>query len=118
MDSKRKDLQQKMLPAQFGLMGATFLVAMLYLVPSTVRSGRTLGKRLLQIRVVMEYGSPVTLRAALIHYGLPVGVALLFSPILGQLIFVVVLFGVLTWSRNPKRQALHDRIAHTIVVDG
>jgi hypothetical protein len=63
-------------------------------------------------------GTPAGYRAAMLHYGVPVMVALLFAPILGPLGYVAVLFGVLTWPRNANYQGLHDRLAGTIVVDG
>ncbi len=72
--------------------------------------GRTLGKKLLQLRLVNLDGSPVRTRGAMLHYGVPVMVALLFAPILGPLGYVAVLFGVLTWPRNANYQGLHDRL--------
>lgn len=119
LEEKHDDLQQDILPTQFGITGGIFLVlALLYLIPSTVVSGQTLGKRLLAVRLVNADGSKAGLRAALIHYGAPLLVAIILSQILGQLAFAIVLFGVLTWSRNPNRQGLQDRMAGTLVVDG
>lgn len=113
-DRLRKDL----LPATFMVTGATLLVMFLYLIPSSVLSGRTLGKRLLTIHLVKVDGSPAGFRASALHHGAPVLLAVLFAPILGQLMFVIVLFGVLTWPRNVNLQGLHDRLAGTLVVDG
>jgi len=119
LGNKRDDLQQSILPTQFGLTGGIFLVlALLYLIPSTVISGQTLGKRLLAIRVVQADGTKAGPRVALIRYGAPLLVAVILSQVLGQLAFAIVLFGVLTWSRNPNRQGLQDRLAGTLVVDG
>jgi uncharacterized RDD family membrane protein YckC len=118
VEDVQSDLRNDILPGQLGVSLLTIALALVYLVPSSVRSGRTLGKKLLQIRLVYITGAPVTLRGALMHYGVPVMVALLFAPILGPLGYVAVLFGVLTWPRNANYQGLHDRLAGTIVVDG
>jgi curved DNA-binding protein CbpA len=118
LEDEQTNLRNDILPGQLAVSMLTLALALLYLVPSTVRSGRTLGKKLLQLRVVNIDGSPVAVRGAMIHYGLPVAVALLFAPILGPLGYVAVLFGVLTWPRNANYQGLHDRLAGTIVVDG
>ncbi|MEX2100090.1 MAG: RDD family protein [Acidimicrobiia bacterium] len=119
IEKKRDDLQKDILPTQFGISSGLFLIlAFLYLIPSTVRTGQTLGKRLLAIRLIQADGGRATLRVALAHYFAPLLVAVILSQILGQLAFAIVLFGVLTWSRNPNRQGLHDRLAKTVVVDG
>jgi uncharacterized RDD family membrane protein YckC len=95
------------------------LVMLLYLVPSSIISGRTLGKKLMQVRVVMEDGSPLRASAAFKRYGLPVVAAVLVAQIgLGPIGFVLVLFFVLNWPRNANLQGTHDRMAKTIVVDG
>jgi hypothetical protein len=119
METRRDDLQKDILPTQFGISSGIFLVlAFLYLIPSTARTGQTLGKRLLAIRLIQANGGRATLRVALAHYFTPLLAAVILSQILGQLAFAIVLFGVLTWSRNPNRQGLHDRLAKTVVVDG
>lgn len=117
-DDRRTELQNDMLPGQLGLTFGTLAVMLLYLVPSSMRSGRTLGKRLLQIRVVQADGSRLTVSSALSHYGAPLVFALFLGSLLGPLAFGIALFGVLTWPRNPNYQGLHDRLARTIVVDG
>jgi curved DNA-binding protein CbpA len=117
-EDRAQDVQGDLLPAQLGVTATTLVVALLYLVPSSARTGRTLGKRLLQIRAVQVNGAPLGVRAALLRYGTPLLVGFMLSPIFGQLGFFVVLVGVVTWPRNPNRQGLHDRLADTIVVDG
>jgi uncharacterized RDD family membrane protein YckC len=118
IEDVQSDLRNDILPGQLGVSLVTIALALVYLVPSSARTGRTLGKKLLQIRLVNLDGSPVRYRAAMLHYGVPVMVALLFAPVLGPLGYVAVLFGVLTWPRNANYQGLHDRLAGTIVVDG
>jgi curved DNA-binding protein CbpA len=117
-EDRAQDVQGDLLPAQLGVTVTTLVVALLYLVPSSARTGRTLGKRLLRIRAVQVNGAPLGVRAALLRYGTPLLVGFMLSPIFGQLGFFVVLVGVVTWPRNPNRQGLHDRLAGTIVVDG
>jgi curved DNA-binding protein CbpA len=118
LDDEAQDVQSKLVPAQLMLTGAILVLALLYLVPSSVATGRTLGKQLLGIRVVNVDGTRLGLRGALLHYGAPVLLALLLLPLLGQLVVFIVLIGVLTWPRNVNRQGLHDRLAGTLVVDG
>jgi uncharacterized RDD family membrane protein YckC len=118
IEDLQSELRNDILPGQLGVSLITIALALVYLVPSSTRSGRTLGKKLLQLRLVNLDGTPVRARGAMLHYGVPVMVALLFAPILGPLGYVAVLFGVLTWPRNANYQGLHDRLAGTIVVDG
>jgi len=118
LDDDAQDVQGKLVPAQLMLTGAILVLALLYLVPSSVRTGRTLGKHLLGVRVVEVDGTRLRLRSALLHYGAPVLLALMLLPLLGQLVVFIVLIGVLTWPRNVNRQGLHDRLAGTLVIDG
>lgn len=109
----------KVLPSQrFALGGWTVLALALTIMPS-ILTGRTIGKRLRRIRLVREDGSPVDLRAAFLHYGLPIGtcglVATVLGPLLMQIVGLVWLFGVTSFARNPRRQGWHDRLAKTIV---
>jgi RDD family/DnaJ domain len=117
-ENRQDDLQSEILPAQFGVLLVAVLLALLYLIPSSLRTGRTLGKHLMRVHVVMDDGSPLRFGAAMSRYGTPVLAAFLFASILGPLAFALILFGVLTWPRNANLQGLHDRLAHTIVVDG
>lgn len=119
LEEARDQLQSDISPATFGILGAVLLASLLYLVPSSIRSGRTLGKKLFQIRAVQTDGSPLGFRAATLRYATPVLLALLLLSLgLGPLAVVLVLFGVLTWPRNPNKQGLQDRLAGTLVVDG
>ncbi len=121
IDSKQEridDLEGDLAPAQLAIQGVILVLALVYLVPSTVISGRTFGKSLMRIRVIDATGTKVGVRSALMHYGLPVLASLALLPILGPLVVGLVILGVLTWPRNPNRQGLHDRLAGTLVVDG
>ena len=75
IDSKRPDLHDSEARRSSGSAGlglAIVLLALLYFVPYALRTGRTLGKRLFQIHVVMLNGDRITTRAALARYGIPV----------------------------------------------
>lgn len=117
-EERQDDVQSDILPGQFGILLLAVALALIYLIPSSLRTGRTLGKHLMRIHVVQDDGSKLRFSAAMSRYGTPVLAAFLFASILGPLAFALVLFGVLTWPRNANYQGLHDRLAHTIVVDG
>jgi len=116
-DKRYDKLRSKTQGFQFLILGVLLAGMLAYLVPSSVVSGKTLGKKLMQIRAVNADGSPLRLRGALARYALPVLVVLMLQP-LGPIGFGVALFAVLTWPRNPNLQGIHDRLARTIVVDG
>ena len=119
LEDRQDDLRNKFTGATSAISLGMLLVMLLYLVPSSIISGRTLGKKLMQVRVVMEDGSPLRASAAFKRYGLPVVAAVLVAQIgLGPIGFVLVLFFVLNWPRNANLQGTHDRMAKTIVVDG
>ncbi len=101
----------------------TFVVAMLilllYLVPSTALSGKTIGKRLRHIRVVKLDGSRPGWSTALVRFGVPMLAGSVLAVLLrfGPLGLGVAVLGIIGWVSNPNRQGLHDRLAKTIVVD-
>ena len=90
------------------------LLALLYLVPSTAITGRTLGMRLRQTAVVRADGSHVGWGGAIARFLVPVAITTsLFLSLPGLLLgFGSVLF----WLWDPNRQGLHDRLARTLVV--
>jgi len=87
-------------------------IFLLYAVPSTALSGKTLGMRLRHVRVVRADGSPVTWAGAFGRFVVPFAVALL----LPQLGAVIGLGMVLWFLRDKNRQGVHDKIARTLVV--
>jgi len=93
---------------------ASSILALFYLVPSTARTGRTLGKRMRGVKVLRSNGEPLTWWPAFSRYLLPVAIAtaLFYSPP-GLLL---ALGSVLWWLWDPNRQGSHDRISKTIVV--
>jgi curved DNA-binding protein CbpA len=90
----------------------TFLVAMLYLVPITVRKGSTFGMRNRGLRIVRIDGTPVGWYGAFTHFALPILLALAipqWGPILG--------LGMVAWGYFDRNgQGIHDKLARTLVV--
>lgn len=68
-------------------------------------AGQTVGKKLMRLRVIELTGKPITVMRALKRYG---GYAAGLAT--GGLGFVQALW-------DPNRQGLHDKAAHTVVVD-
>jgi uncharacterized RDD family membrane protein YckC len=89
---------------------------LLYLVPMSALTGQTLGKRLRGVRTLRVDGRRVGWVTSLVRYGVPAVATMLLARLLGPLSLLVVLFGVLSWMRNPNEQGLHDRLAKTVVV--
>ncbi|WP_088278784.1 RDD family protein [Ideonella sp. A 288] len=84
--------------------GYGWSIAYFSLLPARWR-GQTLGKRWLGLRVVELTGKPMTVLQCLKRYG---GYAAGMAT--GGLGFLQVLW-------DPNRQALHDKAAHTVVID-
>ncbi|MBM3671301.1 MAG: hypothetical protein FJW86_03815 [Actinobacteria bacterium] len=125
LTDKYSDVDKNRAGGQIVVQLLLILVLLLYLVPSSVISGRTLGKKLMQIRAVNQDGSRLRLRGAMLRYALPVVAGMMLSTFLGAAMpglqsfaFIIVLFVVMSWPRNPNLQGMHDRFAKTIVVDG
>jgi curved DNA-binding protein CbpA len=110
------EAQNELRPQYLMITGAVFILALLYTVPMSARTGQTLGKRLRKVRLVREDGSAPRFGASLTHYGVPIAVALLLSGFLGPLALVAAL-GMVLWNlRDRNRQGVHDKLAHTFVV--
>ena len=103
------------------LFGAGILALLVFAIPSAL-TGRTLGKAIRKTRLVKEDGvTPAGWQASFVRYGVIIGFIVLAGVFLGQLAqiaWIVAIFGVTSFSRNAKRQGWHDRIAHTVVVEG
>lgn len=113
LQDEASDLQGDMLGTTYLMLGGLLVVALLYLVPSTVISGQTLGKKLRRCWLVRTDGSKVGVGAALAHSALPVLLALAI-PQIGP----IVALGIVFWSlRDRNGQGVHDKLAHTLVVD-
>lgn len=109
-----KKTQEELRGPTTAVLVASSILALFYLVPSTARTGRTLGKRLRGVKVLRSNGEPLTWWPAFSRYLLPVAIAtaLFYSPP-GLLL---ALGSVLWWLWDPNRQGSHDRISRTIVV--
>ena len=80
------------------------LVSLLYYVGYWSKSGQTIGKLSLDLKVISVDGSPVTVGAALLRY-------------LGYIVSGAVLSLGFVWIElDKKRQGWHDKIASTFVV--
>jgi len=90
----------------YPLLGAGFLIFLLYFVILEGMWGATVGKMVMKIKVVREDGSPCGLGPAVIRNILRIIDILPFLYIIG-LIFM---------SRSDKKQRLGDKIAKTVVI--
>ncbi|GGK80109.1 hypothetical protein Sme01_45610 [Sphaerisporangium melleum] len=82
------------------------------------KDGRTIGKKVMKIRLAGVGGAPLDSAALLKRSAIFPGVMVLYGiPLLGTLagIFVLVL-GVLILTDKPLRQGPHDKVAGTVVV--
>jgi uncharacterized RDD family membrane protein YckC len=98
--------------AQYGSYLVVLVLALLYLVPATALTGRTLGMRGRKIRIVRVDGSPVGWYGSFTRFLIPIVLALAI-PTIGPLIGL----GLVLWGyRDPNGQGIHDKLARTIVV--
>jgi uncharacterized RDD family membrane protein YckC len=112
-DTKSSNLGDKIKTTQYVTLVIVFVVWMLYLVPITATTGRTLGMRGRRIAVLRVNGMPCGWIPAFVRFGVPCAVALAV-PTLGP----VIGLGIVLWGfRDPNRQGFHDKLAKTIVVN-
>ena len=95
------------------------LVAIAYEVFFTTRTGATPGKRALGLRVrLRERPGPLPLQTALVRTLIPMGGNLLSSlPLVSSLVALLQVADGLLPLVNERKQALHDLMARTNVVD-
>ena len=95
------------------------LVAIVYEVFFTTRSGATPGKKALGLRVrLRDQPGPLPVNAALRRTVIPIGGNLFSSvPLLSQLVGLLQVGDVLLPLANERKQAIHDLMAKTNVVD-
>ena len=107
---------KKLRGAYFLLFVVVLILSLLYTVGLSYRTGQTLGKKRQGVRLVRLDGSVPGVGTALVHYGLPLAVALLLFGIVGPLALLAAL-GMVLWSlRDRNRQGVHDKLAKTLVV--
>jgi hypothetical protein len=91
----------------------TLLLALGYCVIPSVRTGQTLGKRLFKSRLASVDGSPAGWSQTLLHYGVPISLAIALA-LLGALLAL----GMIVWSVWDKAgQGINDKLAKTFVVE-
>jgi len=91
-------------PALIGALGLTLAIAAVYLLIFQITLGRTLGMRVLKIRIIDIYGdAPSTLRAVIRTTGYLLG-------------FVTLGLGFVWVGFDSEKRGLHDWIASTYVV--
>jgi curved DNA-binding protein CbpA len=111
------DAQNELRPMYLLITGAVLVLALLYTVPMSARTGQTLGKKLRKLKLVRVDGSPPGWSGSLIHYGIPIVITLAFSGFLGPIALVLGLGCVLWNIRDRNRQGVHDKLAKTFVVE-
>jgi curved DNA-binding protein CbpA len=115
-DAKEQDLRDSIVGTQYAISVTILVLGLLYLVPSTARSGRTFGMRNRRLRVVRVDGSPCGWWPAFIRFFIPLAVAFV---LLIQLSTLAPLLGlaIVGWSFfDRNRQGIHDKLARTVVV--
>ncbi len=91
---------------------ASFAAGLLVVLPASVLTGQTLGKKIFGLRLVTVDGAPAGWRASTLHYGIPILLGIML-PTIGALIAVAL---VVWFVRDPLRQGVHDKLAKTFVV--
>ena len=118
LQAKISKIDKKLTPTYLLVVAFGFVILLLYLVPSSVVSGQTLGKKQQRIKVIHVDGSRLGWYGAALRFGVPLLVGLLLGvKFLGPLGPAVAVMGTLGWVSKPNRQGLHDKLAKTIVVD-
>jgi len=115
-DAKEQDLRDSIVGTQYAISVTILALGLLYLVPSTARTGRTFGMRNRRLKVVRVDGSPCGWWPAFIRFFIPLAVAFV---LLIQLSTLAPLLGlaIVGWSFFDKnRQGIHDKLARTVVV--
>lgn len=108
-DKYSKDIQG----TQYATLVIIFVLFMLYLVPATAITGKTLGMRRSKIHVIRVNGEPVGWFPAFARFVVPIAIALAvptLGPVLG--------LGLVLWGfRDANKMGIHDKLAKTIVVN-
>jgi curved DNA-binding protein CbpA len=117
LQKQADNLAEKIKGTQIISTVVVLLLALLYLVPVSVRTGRTFGMRNRKIRIVRVDGSPLTWTASVLRFGVPLAVALLGLIYVGTLapLIGLAIVGWCFFDRN--RQGFHDKLAKTVIVD-
>jgi uncharacterized RDD family membrane protein YckC len=117
LTKKRDDEIAKLNGILFGSLGLAFLLGFLYLALPSMKSGQTLGKRLQKIRLARDDGSPIRSGDVIRRYGIIVLATFAIYIPIRELAGAIVLLVITRWMSNANQQGMHDRFAHTIVID-
>jgi curved DNA-binding protein CbpA len=117
VDDDLANEQGKLQPMYLLIQAVVLVLALLYCVPVSARTGQTLGKRFRKLRLVRVDGSPPGWGASLVHYGVPIFLGLALLTPLGPLALILALGSVLWNIRDKNRQGVHDKLAKTFVVE-
>jgi uncharacterized RDD family membrane protein YckC len=113
LDNYSNDLTDKIRTTGYITSATTLVLGLLYLVPMTARTGRTLGMRGRKIRVSMLDGSQPGWYPSLVRFALPLLLAIAI-PSFG----VILGLGMVAWGYFDRNgQGIHDKLARTLVVD-
>jgi uncharacterized RDD family membrane protein YckC len=116
LDKQEQDLRDSIVGTQYLISFTILILGLLYLVPITARTGRTLGMRNRRLKIVRVDGTPVTWWPAFIRFFIPLAIAFV---LLIQLSTLAPLIGlaIVGWSFfDRNRQGIHDKLARTVVV--
>lgn len=89
-----------------------YVVVAVYYILMIARSGSTVGKKVVGVKVVAEDGSPATMHQSVIRWAVFSGPSII--PFVGSLWFLVVALS--PFFDSARRQGFHDKAAHTVVV--
>ena len=121
IDTLSENLSSDIWGTQVITASVALVLALVYLVPLTARTGQTFGMRRRNIRVVMVDGTPVTTWAVFARFAIPLVMGLAGSvarvPILTALLPIAALGCVLWGYRDANGQGVHDKLARTLVVE-
>lgn len=116
LDKQEQKLRDSIVGTQYLISITILVLGLLYLVPITARTGRTLGMRNRRLKVVRVDGTPVTWWAAFARFFVPLTIAFVLLVQLSTLAPMIAL-AMVGWSFFDKnRQGIHDKLARTVVV--
>jgi curved DNA-binding protein CbpA len=96
--------------------GGYFVLSLFILIIPSLFGGATFGKRTQHVRVVRLDGSPARAMDIFRRYAVLVFAAYVLTLFLRSPVGAVIVVFIVSISRNPNSQALHDRFAKTLVV--
>ena len=120
-DAKNKEYvsaSKKLSPYQLGAYEGGLAVLAVLFVGLALTTGRSPGKFVTKLHLIGADGQRASVSAILIRYLVVFGFKAILGVFLGQIAWVIAIFGVSSSARSPQRQGWHDRIAKTYVAQG